>query len=191
MQANLIKLRTQIGGKFSRLDLGLFDLKRRLVDAGIEVNYPAGDFIVKTVNGVDLSFDPDSESLSFFEVETEYLKSIRDSSFHTVHNAFRGNLGYVGKSAGMEIAYAMLHRVPVVLMYHPSFQASIDSRIRNLLSSKEHLFNIIRIDRLTNSQLLNQLERISASRVDYVLSVETELNIMANVETILGEYRLL
>jgi hypothetical protein len=121
---NLSPLRTQIGGKFSKHNLGLFDLKRRLVLAGVEVSYPTGDSIVTTINGVDLSFDPQLSSKSLYEVENEYLRSIRDSSFHTVYDVFQDTGGYVGKSAGMEIAYAMLHHVPVVMLYRPSFQIS-------------------------------------------------------------------
>lgn len=183
------KLRTQIGGKFSRYNLGLFELKRRLISFGVEVSYPTGDTIVKTVNGMDLSFDPELSLLSFYEVECEYLKSIRKSSFHTVCNVFLNDKGYVGKSTGMELGYAMLHHIPIIFLYKPSFQTSINSMIRDLLNSKIHLFRVIRLDLLCELKVANELESISKSPVNYDLSVEAEITIMDYVRANLNDYR--
>jgi hypothetical protein len=187
-KVTLGKLSTQIGGKFSKYNLGLFDLKRHLAHAGIEVSYPTGDTIVKTVNGVELSFDPES-SLDFYSVEIEYLKCVRHSSFHTVCNIFQDHQGYVGKSAGMELAYAMLHSVPIVFLYKPSFQDSIDPAIRELLISKIHLAKILRLDLLSTRDLIRELQKISDEQIDYELSVESEIIVMANVQAVLDEYR--
>lgn len=184
------KIKTQIGGKFSRYNTGLFDFKRHLIDAGIDVIFPTGDSIVKTVNGIDLSYDPDLISSTLYDVECEYLKSIRQSSFHAVYNVFLDNKGYIGKSTGMELAYAMLHQVPIVCLYEPSFQKSIDHRILEILREGSGLFKVIRIDTLNQEHLLNELENISKLRIDYNLSVESEIIIMSNVENILNEYRV-
>ena len=184
------ELRTQIGGKFSKQNPGIFELKHRLVHAGIIVNYPTGDSIIKTVSGVDLSFDPDLSPLSFYEVECEYLKSVRNSSFHTVHNVFQNNNGYVGRSAGMEIGYAILHHVPIVLLHKPSFQRSIDVVVSEILNSKVRFFNILRLDCLPDNDLIEKLNSISELRVDYDLSVEDEIVIMTFVHAVLNEYRI-
>jgi hypothetical protein len=181
-------LKTQIGGKFSKHNLGLFDFKRRLARAGIEVKYPIGDTIVKTFNGVDLTFDPEKLSLDFYTVETEYLKSIRYSSFHTVYNTFQECTGYIGRSAGMEVAYAMLHNVPIVMLYTPFFQEAIDPAIRLFLTRKMHLFNILRLDSLPEPEIYKKLIDVSTIEVDYELSVEEEIGVMAYVQAVLKEY---
>jgi hypothetical protein len=185
----LSELRTQIGGKFSRYNIGLFEIKLQLVKAGIIVDYPSGNSIVKTVKGVDLSFDPDLSSLNFYEVEKEYLKAIRRSSFHTVCNVFKNDKGYVGRSNGMEIGYAMLHSVPVLCLYTPSFQRSIVPDVHKLLNSRIDLFKILRVDHLSKRDLLDNLERIAECRVDYKLSVEEEITVMDYVREVLSEYQ--
>ena len=184
--SNLI---TQIGGKFSKYSPGLFDLKARLIQAGIKVVYPTGNSIVKTINGIDLSFDPMQTPLSFYEVECEYLRSIRSSSFHTVYNIYQNNIGYVGRSAGMEIGYAMVHQIPIVFLHEPSFQRSIAPDINILLNERISKFNVLRLDSISELDLVKRLEEISKLRVDYELSVESEISIMAYVQVILNEYR--
>jgi hypothetical protein len=184
----LSNLITQIGGKFSRHNLGLFDLKQQLIRAGIKVTYPTGNGIVQTFNGIDLSFDLESSSLSFYQIEVEYLKAIRSSSFHTVYNVFQNEKGYVGRSTGMEIGYAVLHSVPIVFLYTPVFQKSISQPVIELLDSRSNSFNVVRLDCLSEEELLEKLKCISQAHKTYDLSVEEEITVMTYVQEVLSEY---
>jgi hypothetical protein len=98
-------LNIQIGGKYHSEDGSVFELKRVLTQLGMSVSHPLADKIKATSQGAAFAFDPRGQS--FRDVELHYYESIRLSDLHTVCNRFKADLGYLGASASLEMAYAM------------------------------------------------------------------------------------
>lgn len=69
-------------------------------------------------DGTPVAYDPRGP-LTFFDVELDYYRSIQRCSFHCVANAEIGRIGRIGLSAALEVAYAMAHSRPIVVLHAP------------------------------------------------------------------------
>src|SRR3989344_2356242 len=147
------RIKTQISGKLSKDDDGVFRLKEKLVGAGITVEFPFGNKIVTTHKGIPVTFKPTRER-SFYDVELAFFSAIRTNPVHVVHNKHGRQRGYIGESASIEISYALLHEKPVMMLYTPVFSAKVPECVRELMRQNGDKFFIARIDTFSNSQLL-------------------------------------
>ena len=180
-------LTTQLGGKFSIEDSGLFILKKVLVDAGINVSYPTGDSIVTVQNGIPLTFNPKTEHRSFYEIEIAYLKSIKDSDIHIIHNKHLDNFGYIGESASVELAYALVHNKPVCLMYPPTFSDKVHNSIKQVINKNVDLFLTINL-LSTSNDVHNTLSNYASKIVKYRLNILEEIEIYNIIKKTLNSY---
>jgi hypothetical protein len=136
-------LTTQVGGKYSPDDDSVFQVKRHLVAAGIMVAYPMLDYIHSTVGDFHFAFDPMMQS--FARVEERYYAAIRSSSFHTVANVFRGQAGYVGNSAALEICAAMAAERPIISLHPIKLQGHVDGEIAKILEHRAQAICVVNL----------------------------------------------
>ncbi len=179
--------RTQIGGKYDQSDLSLFSLKRRLTDAGVEVTYPASEGIVCTIDGRGYTFDP--RITSFFDVETDYYRSIAGSDFHTVNNRFLSKLGRIGASAALEMTYAMLHERPIVLMHQPELAASVDPVCADVITQHQGLLHVHDMAVMDNSEIAAVVNTLKGERVDYNMPEHIGRMVMAQVDQLFQDIK--
>lgn len=179
---------TQIGGKFTREDLGLFVCKQRLIKAGVKVRYPEGDGIVADYNGIAITFDP-NKGKTFYDVETDYLKSIQETPLHVVYNKFKDKIGYIGESASVEIAHGMLYKKPIILLYSPLFSENIPPHIKKILVRNIDNFIVKRLDLLDEDSLKVFIEDTAKVSMVYDLVQGDRNSITHSVNTLLESYR--
>lgn len=180
-----MSVRTQIGGKYDASDSTLFTLKQRLKNAGVEVTHPLLDQIVTTVEGRGYAFD--LTKTSFLEVEIDYYNSIETCDFHIVNNRFHDNLGYLGGSASLEIAYAMLKCKPIVLMHPPHFTKSTLPLAIDLLTKKQHLLYVYDLSIMNTEAIKRVISFLKCQKIDYGLSNAMKDSIIAQVNHLLKE----
>lgn len=178
---------TQIGGKYDKADSSIFELKKRFMGVGIHVSHPMSDEIISTVDGRGFTFDPVKQS--FLEVEEDYYKSIAASDFHTVNNRFLGNLGYVGGSASLEMAYAMVKRRPILLMHNPSYAESADPFCVSILTEREDLLRIHDLSSADDESILRTVDSLKDREVDYRISAEVGSVILGQVDDLFRNIR--
>lgn len=183
------KLKTQLGGKFSKQEQGLFELRTKLIDAGIEVEFPFNDGIVGVHNGIEVTFIP-TESRSFYDVEIEFFSAIKNNSIHIVHNKFVEKVGYIGESASIELAYALLHNKPVVLLYEPVFSDKVPEILQNTIRKNLSKVNVKRLDLMEKEELINYLSQITGMQYNYIMDVRDEVKIMEIVNNLLNSYNV-
>lgn len=178
-------LRTQVGGKYHPDDDSVFQVKQVLARLGVSVSHPLADEI-KVANG-DHAFAFDPAIQSFCEVEHHYYESIRTSNFHTVCNQFKTNLGYLGGSASLEIAYAMCHGRPIVVLHPVTINANVDSQVQSFITPRLHHLITHNFLRATSAQNQNILSNLRAKRVDYGVCEEERCVIESRVHALLDE----
>ena len=138
---------------------------------------------------MELTFDPNEERRSFYEVEIDYLTAIRDNPLHIIHNKFGEQKGYIGVSASVELGYAIIHQVPVVMLYEPELSSGVPTCIRRLVANNTDSLFIQRIDRQSNAQLLDFLHLAAASYPGYVYTLQDELEVQQQVSKLLENYK--
>lgn len=172
-----MQLRTQVGGKYSTFDSSVFKLKRTLIAAGISVSHPIADRILSTEDGRNYAFD--SAITSFSAVEHDYYKSISNSSFHTVCNVFMEHRGYVGRSAALEVCYAMLASRPIIMLHAPVPQVWVAKEHRALILERQSLFTIANLLELSPEEVAQTAEGAASKPVDYELT-NTEQDVIGS-----------
>lgn len=179
---------TQIGGKYDKADSSVFDLKRRFESIDVSVSHPMSDEIISTVDGRGFTFDPDK--ISFLDVETDYYESIRTSTFHTVNNRFRDDLGYIGGSASLEMAYAMSRRKPILLMHPPRYAATVDPMCIEILTEREDLLHIGDISTMSDAEAVDEVMTVmEKSSIDYGMSEHAQAFVMNQVDILFDQIR--
>ncbi|MGH3831599.1 MAG: hypothetical protein ACRDRS_14330 [Pseudonocardiaceae bacterium] len=178
-------LSTQVGGKYHPDDDSVFRVKQVLTRLGVAVSHPLADEIKAASPDHAFAFDPSVHSFS--DVECHYYESIRTSDFHTVCNRFKENLGYLGCSASLEMAYAMCHGRPIVVLHPVSINTSVDSHMRSFIMPR--LYHLIIHDflRATSAQSRHVLSNLSAKRVSYRVSEEERYVVESRTRSLLDE----
>ncbi|HEU5187479.1 MAG TPA: hypothetical protein VFT87_03170 [Candidatus Saccharimonadales bacterium] len=176
---------TQIGGKYDKTDQSLFSLKRRLQDADVRVRYPASDGIVCTIDGRGYTFDP--RTTSFFDIETDYYRSIAETDFHTVNNRFLRHMGYIGASAALEMTYAMLHRRPILLMHPPVFAPTVEPFCAEVIDERTDLLHVHDMAQMNSPEIAETVSSIKGSGVEYKLSAKMGKLVLSRVEQLFEE----
>lgn len=184
------RIRSQLGGKLSEKDTELFVLKGKLIEAGIDIQFPFGDKIVGDHKGIPVTFVP-SRRRSFYDVELAFFEAIKQNPVHIVHNKYGRNRGYIGESASMEIAYAILHHRPIVFLYKPACSDNVPLPVEKLIRINSRHFTIERIDLLVVEELYACISQtIENFQQQYNLcDVATELSVMSSIVDLFESYR--
>ena len=183
-------IQSQLSGKLSVRDTGLFTLKKKLVEAGIEVQFPFGNKIIGEHKGIPVTFIP-SRKRSFYDVELAFFRAIRENPVHIVHNRYGENRGYIGKSASTEVAYAILHHKPIVMLYRPACSDSVPTPINKLIKVNSRRFIVKKIDLFGTEELYAYIsDAIADFRQQYDLcDVATEIGVMDSIVKLFESYR--
>lgn len=175
--------RTQIGGKYHSDDDTIFRLKWLLSRLGVSVSHPIADEIKASVGDHGFAFDP--TVLTFSVVERDYYASIKESEFHVVANRFRTDLGYLGGSASLEIAYAMCQRRPIVLLHPASINTNVDDAVRAFLQPRLHQVVIHNFLTVPHESSIALMAKIARHSVDYDVSGQGKMLIESRVRALL------
>lgn len=134
---------TQISGKYSNEDNGLFELKTQLEEIGIEVIFPENAGIVAYKDSIPLTFIPSPEK-SFYDVELAFFESIRNCDFHMVHNNYKEQLGYIGFSTSHEICYAIKEGKKIIIRVNKIFFSDkVPNSLQNVIITNASKFIIL------------------------------------------------
>jgi hypothetical protein len=95
------------------------------------------------------------------------------------------DVGYLGGSASLELAYAMCYQRPIVLLHPASVKDAVDPFIRDFLL--ERLHRVAVHDFLTDGPSANMaaIARISHSPVNYDVTVDEYKEIHQRVDTLI------
>ena len=183
-------IKTQISGKFSKKDRGIFNLKRKLIEAGIMVQFPFGDKIVGEYKGIPITFSPTADE-SFYDVELAFFAAIRTNSVHIVHNKHERHRGYVGESASIEMAYAILHAKPIILLHQLMLSDNVPRSVWKLIEENRKNLFVARIDLFSPDKLIAYISKvvdIFSGKHD-LCDVETEIGVMDSIANLFESYR--
>lgn len=174
---------TQVGGKYHPDDDSVFRVKHVLTRLGVSVSHPLASEI-KASNGIHaFAFDPATQS--FGDVERHYYECIRTCDFHMVCNQFKDNIGYLGGSTALEMAYAMCHERPIVVLHPVVIAASVESHIRSFLLSRLHHLIMHDCLRATSEQNRLFVAGFQAQHVDYCVAKAEQRTVENQVRALL------
>jgi len=181
-------INTQLGGKFSREENGLFDLRKHLISSGINIEFPFSDGIVGEYKGIGVTFIPTPER-TFYDIEIEFFNAIRINPVHIVHNKFKDQIGYIGESASIELGYAIMHNRPIIFLYEPTFSEKVSPIIKELINANVELIKIKRLDLLSTDEVSDYVSTIVTDPIEYLLKVTSEVEVMKIVGNLLDSYK--
>ena len=182
-------MKSQLSGKFSKKDSGIFALRKKLIKAGIEIEFPFSDGIVGEYKGIAMTFVPTPER-TFYDVELAFFEAIRRNPIHIVHNKHDKDCGYIGESASAEIAYAILHGKPVVLLYKPTFSDKVHLAVKRLIETNISNLFIKMFDFLSKQKMATYLwEAIENFSGEYTYDTETEISVMGCITDLFAQYK--
>ncbi|MGH7196732.1 MAG: hypothetical protein ACREGJ_03120 [Candidatus Saccharimonadales bacterium] len=182
-------LRTQISGRYSLDNPGVFAFKRQLVEAGIDVAFPVGDEIIEHSCGFAITVPHEAET-PFHTTEVQFLREIRANPLQVTYNIWGDRDGYVGESTGLETAYALLRNKPVVMLREPtSYSSTIAPPIKTLMEKYKGAVLIEKLDRLSITDLAERLAEIALTEVDYGLPDEEVDIVMRSALALTKKYK--
>lgn len=174
-----LRLRTQVGGKYSPDDDSVFRVKRILQAAGVLVRHPMADRVVGQIGEVYCAYD--TRRFTFLEIEADYYTCLADCHFHVVSNLASNVKGYVGESAAIEIGYALLQQRPIWLLHKPIFGARVDADLREIVAGRERQMLVRDLLGMDTSAVRRQASELQGYAPDYRLSVAEAKAIYARV----------
>jgi hypothetical protein len=174
---------TQIGGKYHLADDSVFRLKKIIAQLNIRVTHPIANEIRDSTGRHSLAFDPDEHTFS--DVERHYYESIRTCDFHTVCNRFKDDIGYIGGSASLELAFAMCHQRPIILLHSPNLAPTVDPLVRDFLLKRLHRANVHNFLSADASANIAAITNLSARLVDYGVAVQEQHTIQECVDDLI------
>lgn len=185
------RFRTQISGKYSPDNPGVFEMKRQLVEAGVDVRFPVGDEIIEYSLGFAITVPHEAE-VPFHGTQVKFFREIRDNHLQITYDVYGELDGYVGESTGIETAYALVCNKPIILLRPPvAYSATLPPQIRALIERYLDGMVIATIDRLPMSQLADFVHQTGGLRVDYGLTQAEKDMVMIEALTLTKKYRAL
>lgn len=172
---------TQIIGKTSAVNGGLFRIKQRLQLLGFIVKHPSNNS-VKTVNGRNYVFDP--ALWTEYDATLDMAENIRDNDFHIVSNDVGG---IVGKQAALSIVWAMINGKPVIITHKPFFRPNVDKRLIELIERNKKHLNFQNLLKLSNTDLKPYIELVAAQKPTYKLTKQERVVVKRMVRDLLRE----
>lgn len=182
-------IRTQISGKYSPDNLGVFEFKQQLVAAGLDVRFPVGDEIIEYECGFAITV-PHEKTTPFPRTEVQFLREIKNNHLQTTYNMYGDQAGYMGESTSLETACALVYDKPIVLVrelgvYSPTAPPSI----MRILEKYSDAFIIEPIDKLKTPELALRLGEVAATGVEYGLTRDEKATVMSEALTLTRKYQ--
>jgi len=178
------RMETQISGKYSKEESRLFDFKKSMEQAGIHVNFPVGDEVIEDEQDFAITHETERDQ-SFHKTEVDFLRSVKESPVHVVFNIFKENEGFIGESASIEIAYALAHNKPMVLLRNPIFSETVPDAIKDIIIEKASKLNVAHLDSQSIEEIERYINNVSVRSVDYELTDEQKIICMRYIRGLL------
>lgn len=164
------KIRTQISGKYSPGNIGVFQLREKLLSDGIDIAFPVGSSIIQYVLEFAVTV-PHEATTPFHETEVEFYKEIARNPVQVTYNLNEDVEGYMRESTTIETAYALLCEKPIVLVRPiSSYSDRLDEPIKEIVSKYEDQAFLASVDQLTGADAGLVVREIARSSVDYRLT---------------------
>lgn len=182
-------LRTQISGKYSPDNTGVFALKRQLVEAGLEVKFPVGDAIIEYILGFAVTV-PHEIEVPFHTTEVKFFREIKRNDLQITYDVHCENDGYVGESTAIETAYALLCNKPIIMLRPPTnYSATLAQSIQEIIERYKGVMITASVDQMPVDQLRGFLHQVAALRVDYNLTNAEQETIMREALVLTRKYQ--
>jgi hypothetical protein len=165
-----VPLRTQISGKYSPDNTGVFALKRQLTEAGLEVKFPVGDEIIEYSLGFAITVPHEAE-VPFHTTEVNFFREVKANHLQVTYDVHCDNDGYVGESTAIETAYALLYNKPVIMVRPPTnYSAFLAPSIQEIIERYKQKMVTASIDQMPIDQMRSFIHQVAALKVDYGLT---------------------
>lgn len=183
------QLRTQISGKYSPDNAGgLFQFKRQLQQADIDVAFPVGDAIIEYEQEFAITVPQEAET-PFHTTQVEFFRQIKENSVQTVYNMYNDNHGYMGESTTVETAYALTQDKPIVLLREPAFAPRAPLALRGLINDYRSQISIDPLDRMDQDDLAGYMQDLSRQQVSYGLTTDEKSTVMREALDLTRKYK--
>jgi hypothetical protein len=182
-------LGVQISGKYHPDNIGLFALRKNLLNVGFSVSFPAGDAI--SAYPQDFAITTEQEAITpFHRTEIDFLRAVKSNAIEIVDNRYGGSAeGYIGESAAIEMAAAMGYGKPIILLREPVFGQKAPSTIVDIIQKRQDLIHLLELDVLTPSELQALLLEVAAETPDYQLLRDESVIITHEIVRLCRDYR--
>lgn len=172
---------TQITGKDSAVNGGLFRLKERLALFGFAVRHPLA---AQLVHHQDAYFTYNPKHWTEYEVWLDCFESITTCDVHIVSNDVSG---LVGREGALSLSYALLHNKPIILTNKPYFKPEVEPCIARLIQRRVKRFNTQNLLKLDNPNLKPYIEIVASQQPRYGLNRTERTIIRQQVRAFLNE----
>ncbi|HSE29405.1 MAG TPA: hypothetical protein VLA77_02350 [Candidatus Saccharimonadales bacterium] len=133
-------INTQLGGPYRPENHALFEVKNKLVAAGVDVRQPMGDNFVIGDDGKSYGFHPLAATLK--QVELDFLRSIATCDLHFVCNELGTAKGHIGENTAKGMLYAIRKNKPIMLLNEPRYANTVAPDIKQILRECQDKFII-------------------------------------------------
>lgn len=184
-----MSLKTQIGGKYSAANTGLFELKAMLTEKGFEVRHPIADKIFVEKAGLGLAFEESDDWPTFELVERNYYNCLKNADFHIVQNDFtyHGLAGYVGSSTAVEVAFCTVVGTPVVFCKPPVLAHSVPPEVEKIINENITRYSVFKATHLASK--IHRLHELASLRPRYLVEIADFFAVAGQVAKILNHAR--
>lgn len=182
-------LRTQISGKYSPDNTGLFALKRQLAEAGVEIKFPVGDRIIEYSLGFAITVPHEAE-VRFYTTEVNFFREVKANHFQVTYSIHGDNHGYIGESTAIETAYALLYNKPIILVCPPTnYSNSLAPSIREIIECYKHEMIVASIGQMPTEQLRRFLRQVAGLQIEYKLTDDEKETIFREALALTRKYQ--
>ena len=180
--------KTQLSGKYSPENTSLFALKRRLVDMGFDVVFPAGDTVLEYVNEFAITV-PHERTTPFHNTQSAFLGEVAKNPLHIVYNIREGIEGYIGESAATEIAYALSLDKPILrLRENILFGERVPEELREIVLKNIPHITVQELDKMTPDEVLESLRDHASRETKYWLTEKEKAVVLQFVRLLNEKY---
>ncbi len=144
---------------------------------------------IRTIDPYSLISDGQKNGQSFYEIELEYLNSIKNSDMHIVYNQFDQRLqSNISEYTSIELAYALIHNKPVFLISSPIFSESVPKEIQEVINKNLENIFIAHLDKFTKKALYTFIKLAVKRFKSYKITPKDEVCVLKYITKLLAEW---
>jgi hypothetical protein len=181
-------LTTQISSKYSPDNPGVFELRRKLMRAGINVVFPAGNSIIEYAQEFAITI-PEEAIVPFHLTEAQFLSEIRKNHIQITYNIYGSREGYVGESTSIETAYALECNKPIYLMREMVFGSRVRPSISRILRKYRDAMYLEKLDQIEPMDIKEAILQKPLA-IDYGLNSREKRTIYQEIQQLSKEYEV-
>lgn len=181
-------LTTQISSKYSPDNMGVFDFRQKLMRAGFNVVFPAGNSIIEYEQEFAITI-PEEAIVPFHVTEGQFLSEIQKNPFHITYNIFGPSEGYIGESTSIETAYALACDKPIFIMREMHYGPRVPRSVQEILEKYENSLHLHRLDLLNPRTIRRYILNHTQDPIAYNLSRQDRRTVNREIRTLTREYQ--